>query len=28
MEQINLVFTTNQNKFKTCLAQLGGPMWY
>jgi len=28
MEQINLVFTTNQNSFKTCLAHMRGPMWY
>jgi len=28
MEQINLVFTTNQNNFKTCSAHLGGSMWY
>jgi len=27
MEQINLV-TTNQKNFKTCLAHLGGLMWY
>jgi len=28
MEQINLVFTTNQNNFKTFSAHLQGPMWY
>jgi len=28
MEQINLVFTTNQNNFKTCSPYLGGSMWY
>jgi len=28
MEQINLVFTTNWNNFKTCLAHSGDPMWY
>jgi len=27
MEQINLVFTTNQNNFKTCSAYLGGAMY-
>jgi len=26
MEQINLVFTTNQNNFKTCWTHLGGLM--
>jgi len=28
MEQINFVFTANQNNFKTCLAYMGGQMWY
>jgi len=28
MEQINFVFPTNQNNFKTCSAHLGGLMWY
>jgi len=28
MEQIDLVFTTNWNNFKTCSAHLKGPMWY
>jgi len=27
MEQINLVFTTDKNNFKTCSAHMGGPMW-
>jgi len=28
MEQINLVFTDNQNNFKTFSAHLGGPTWH
>jgi len=28
MKQIDLVFTTNQNKIKSSLAHLGNPMWY
>jgi len=28
MEQINLVFTNNQNNFKISLAHFRGPMWY
>jgi len=28
MEKMNLVVTTNQNNFKTCLAELRGQMWY
>jgi len=28
MEQINLVFTNNQNNYKTSLAYLWSLMWY
>jgi len=28
MEQINLVFTNNQNNFKTSTAHVGDPMCY
>jgi len=28
MKEINLVFTTNQNNSKTCLAHFGDLAWY